>query len=605
MNNKRTNYIIVIFNIMIAIAFFTLLFSAELMTSSMMTGNNEAKSAYGNAVDILLNNIHIIIPVVYGGVGILNIVCSFQNKQNKKLCFWYLVFGLYYIWAVVEVIMSISRMDDSIIEWSNRILLGAVPILLAIINIILIKKHKPKVIQLISYVAVIILGTLILLDIIGAYWNIIAIVMQLIYIHYQEKTIQESRTRKIINIILYYILQGILAIGFFGIVMYSLFVTLINDNMWKKELSRICDNIPALQGNTIQEIYIPVEKNYKYGFISETGEEKILCQYDRVSYFNEIEINDNVYYIAFAKKDDKFYIISKTNDSIEIDPDLGKLMQTIEKFIWESSIPDENKNSRIAHMTVYQLLSYVITRAELHMTPQIFENKEKYIEIDLASSNSRYYYNTDNYAMMIAPTEEDDYFYSDEYETSSEDVPYRVTIAKKNEGTQSSIVYLPGFYEKSGTLSVLANGYIEFETEDHTQKGWYDNNGNQITYSGDYDVEYMENDRIIWRKNNETGFDLNNEERFMITDMNGEILLQTAALEVYNNDTYLVKNSNNKMVLMDKDLKVMTKEYDRILTTLTMDYGVLFSSYNIWDTNMYGKMEFLPWQKLHLSVYHI
>ena len=60
MNNKRTNYIIVIFNIMIAIAFFTLLFSAELMTSSMMTGNNEAKSAYGNAVDILLNNIHII-----------------------------------------------------------------------------------------------------------------------------------------------------------------------------------------------------------------------------------------------------------------------------------------------------------------------------------------------------------------------------------------------------------------------------------------------------------------------------------------------------------------------------------------------------------------
>ena len=399
MNNKRTNYIIVIFNIMIAIAFFSLLFSAELMISSMMTANNEAKSAYGNAVDILLNNIQIIIPVVYGGVGILNIVCSFQNRQNKKLCFWYLVFGLYYIGAVVEVIMSLSRMDDSIIEWSsfyscfvyvykcrmddsiiewsNRILLGAVPILLAIINIILIKKHKPKVIQLISYVAVIILGILILLDIIGAYWNIIAIVMQLIYIHYQEKTIQESRTRKIINIILYYILQGILAIGFFGIVMYSLFVTLINDNMWKKELSRICDNIPALQGNTIQEIYIPVEKNYKYGFISETGEEKISCQYDRVSYFNEIEINDNVYYIAFAKKDDKFYIISKTNDSIEIDPDLGKLMQTIEKL----SIPDENKNSRIAHMTVYQLLSNVITRAELHMTPQKFENKENILKL--------------------------------------------------------------------------------------------------------------------------------------------------------------------------------------------------------------------------------
>ena len=55
--------------------------------------------------------------------------------------------------------------------------------------------------------------------------------------------------------------------------------------MWEKELYDLYNNIENLQGAKNDELYIPVENDYKYGFINSKGQEKIQCQYDRVSYF--------------------------------------------------------------------------------------------------------------------------------------------------------------------------------------------------------------------------------------------------------------------------------------------------------------------------------
>ena len=60
--------------------------------------------------------------------------------------------------------------------------------------------------------------------------------------------------------------------------------------------------------------------------------------------------------------------------------------------------------------------------------------------------------------------------------------------------------------------------------------------------------------------------------------MTGKTLLQTTAIDVYDN-TYLVKNDNNKMVLMDKDLNVISNEYDKIITNMKMDVSANYSSY--------------------------
>ena len=60
--------------------------------------------------------------------------------------------------------------------------------------------------------------------------------------------------------------------------------------------------------------------------------------------------------------------------------------------------------------------------------------------------------------------------------------------------------------------------------------------------------------------------------------MTGKILLKTTAIDVYD-DMYLVKNENNKMVLLDKDLNVISNGYDKIISTMEMDLSSMHSSY--------------------------
>ena len=94
-------------------------------------------------------------------------------------------------------------------------------------------------------------------------------------------------------------------------------------------------------------------------------------------------------------------------------------------------------------------------------------------------------------------------------------------------------------------------------------------NYSKLYYDYDYDNDY---DDENYDQN--TKFELN----FIIIDMKGKTLLQTTALDIYDN-MYLVKNNNKKMVLLDKDLNVISGEYDKIITTMQMDISANYSSY--------------------------
>ena len=192
----------------------------------------------------------------------------------------------------------------------------------------------------------------------------------------------------------------------------------------------------------------------------------------------------------------------------------------------------------------------------------------------------------------IEDTEEDNY--SDEYyeeedvndeiqyydeddedeEFLAENSKYNVTITKSNGETESSIVYLPEFDEYEKTISTFTNGYIEFESEDSTQIGWYDSNGNKILMSNDYEIEDIKDNKIILQSDNYTTSQL----EFVIMDMEGKELIKTTALDIYDS-MYLIKNEKNKMILLDKDLKTISKEYDKIITNMQIDSDYNFSSY--------------------------
>lgn len=598
MNRKRTNRLVAILNIIAVASIYILAFSTSYLLSSMMSGENSGKSVYDSfIIDTLLNNIQIIMVLVYGGVGILNIICAIQNKENKKICFWQLAFGFCEVWSAINTSLARIVDESDIIEWIDKILFGIIPIVLVIINFIRIKKNRPKVIQIISYVGVIILAILNILDIIGAYWSIIAVLMQLIYIHFQDKYIEESKSRKIVNLILYYIIQVILVIGFLGMILVSLLITKVNDVKWKNSLSELYNNITTLQGAKTKELYIPVEKNYKYGFINETGKEKISCEYDRVTYFNEIEIDNSTYYIAFAKKNDKFFIISKTNSSIEITGDLQKYLKSIDNHLTPQMLEMFNKDGdyRLAYLQSFEFFFQVFTKGEMKLTQQTIEKGNNINTITLSERNSKYYYTNKNYSMLIEPIYEDDdemeaddqYYYDDYYDEdentyylASNNTKHKVTITKTSGEQETSIIYLTDFDEDDATLDTFTNGYIGFEDEENKRNGWIDENGNKITIPDTYTINDIKDNKVILQADSTEDYNSNEklELHFIIIDMTGRTLLQTTALDVYD-DMYLVKNNNKKMVLMDKDLNVISNEYDKIISTMQMDISPQYSSY--------------------------
>ena len=588
MNSKRTNRLVAILNVIAIATFYLLSFSEKYLLSSMLTGYGVAKSIFNSLlIDTLLNNLQIIMAVVYSGIGILNIICAIQNKEKKKIFFWQLVFGFYEIWNAIILIFALQ--DYEFIEWGEKILFGIIPIIFAIINFIFIKKNKPKVIQIISYFGVIVLSILYIFDVIGVYWNIISVLMQLIYIHYQEKNIEESKSTKITNIILYYILQIILVVSFLGIILTSLCITKVNDSKWEKELINLYNDIENLQGAKTKEIYIPVEKNYKYGFVDSKGQEKIKCQYDRVSYFNQVEINNELYYIALAKKDNKFYIISKTNNNFIISGNLEKYLQTIDEHLEKTMTKSINKQEdyRKGYLQIFEFLFQVSTKGEKELTQQTIEKSNITNTITLNEKSAKYYYNNTNFSMIIEPINDDmnnydkynyENYYNEDENTSylsSSNTKHKVTIYKTNGEYETSIIYLPGFNEYNGTLDIFLNGYIEFKDEENEKNGWFDDKGNKITVPNTYTIYDIKDNKAILEVYN---IDENAEFYYIIIDMTGKILLQTNAIDVYD-DMYLVKNENNKMVLLDKDLNVISNEYDKIISTMEIDLSGEHSSY--------------------------
>lgn len=606
MNMKKMNYLLVILNVITIVIFYVLAFGNEYFgLFGIMSGiGDTAKSVYNSfIIEFFANNLQTIINLVFGGLGIFNIICGITNRKYKKLCFWQFINGIYLIWNIIP-----EKYDDATLIMNG--LFGIILILFMIKNILFIYKNRTKKIQIILFILVIIYFIFYCLDNESLFLNssiieiLILSIVQAIYINRQDEDLEESKIKK--YIIVLYILQMIIVIIFLGMIIAYFMITKINDNKKEKEIGKLYDNIAILQGATIKDLYIPVEKDYKYGFIRESGEEKIGCEYDRVSFFFEIKIKENTYYIALAEKNNEYYIVSKTNDSIRIKDFLENYLRKVDDYMWKEVtdnfnqygsygtsyvttfshffeiflyINDETNEVKIQEKDYYDYYNDCRQEIILEEKMVLNETNGKYY--------NKYYYSSMLYDMTIEPIYDEIEWNNSNGDNELKNMQYNVTINKKNGETQSNIVYLPGIDEEEKTLEVL-NGYVEFENEDETQKGLYDMYGNQIKIHYDYydSIVYIEEDKIILEENNDDeNYDINApiEEKYTILDMTGKILLQKTVLSIYD-DVYLVKsNAQNdngrRMILMDKALNIISNEYDKIITNVGVDLTEIYSSY--------------------------
>ena len=572
MNNKRTNYLIAILNIIVVITIILIIIFAEnIVRAANDTYNNgimKIESLYEcHALEILLENLELIINFVYGTLGIANIVSAIQNRKNKKIFFWQLTFGI----SIILYMGIYYLLSYNLYKWSTRIIVGVIPIIFAIINIIKTRKNKPTRIQFISYIIVIVIAIVGLIykkTTILFIWNVIQIIMQFIYIHKQEKNIDESNAKKIVNIILYYVIETLIVTLFFSITVISIVNTKINDFMFRKEVSDLYKKIYNMQGIENDEIYIPVEKNSKYGYIDENNKEKITTEYDRVTFFLNGKIEGKECHFALVEKDGSDYIISKSNDRIEISNNkyLKLFKNLFGKVFDKSSKKYKDYTTNNTDFTMEYLkgnsASDIYSVSEENYDWNEVDNleEEKEIEIKLEEINHKYHYKTENYTIEIEQLEEAHY-----YETKA-----RIKVTKKDGTISSNIEKIT--IDDDKRIKTLSNGCIAFENEEGYTNGWYDKYGNRIQIGGNYELLDIKYNKIFI-------YDYENYI-YYILNMNGKTILKTEALDIFNyNDKILMKNKNNKMVICDGELNEISNEYDKIIISSWIDMTPEFSSY--------------------------
>lgn len=392
MNDKKTNYFVSIINAIAIIMYIILIFTAPEIKLTIMEDYNEYVSIFAdNIVEFFISNLKIIILVLGLCLSISNIINAIQNKTNKKLCFWQIIFAIIVLYWTITGIFEHER------NWLILTLIFTIiPIMFAIKNLVYIKKDKASKIEIISYILVII--SMIALLVISLYedpyyleyklfdevfigqvltsgwliWLIVSIIMQFIYTHKQENQ-EVGEKKKLLNVYIHYIINGITAIVFGFLVLYSVISTKVNMPNWDKQVNEIYQNITNLQGSTIQEFYIPISNNGKYGFINENGQEKIACEYDRITMFLKLEKNNETFYTAFAQKGEDYYIISKENDIIKLND--TKQLENIMKGSNEisSQMIDFYEEKDVADVHLFTLQANVWMKGNLTIQPRKYE----------------------------------------------------------------------------------------------------------------------------------------------------------------------------------------------------------------------------------------
>lgn len=529
MNRKLTNYLVLILNIVFIVTAIIFLSGdiEMLLTDKIIYEADSVKSIYNDSIiEFMVSNAYIILFIEFIIVILCTIVCAIQNKQNRKLCFWFSVFGLITITLIIIVIPINTVMLDI-----NNIIFCIIPIFFASRNIINIKKNSPNAVHIISYILVIVISLSSILDflplIINFIWWIISIIILFIYIHKQEKGIEESEFRKKFNLILYWIIYLISFVIIILLIVYSILTTLVNNAKYEAELSGLLESIKTMENSEDDSIYFPVEKDNKYGFIDENGEEKISLEYDAVSYFFESYNNQ---YFALAKKADNFCIISKSNDKIPI-PENSLLKRFIDSMLNYNTLAKSN-----SVLILSNSLYYFFDTADTQLVTT--KNNDNIIYLTQAQDGYTQYYTNGKYTLSLVPQENN---------------LFKVSIWKTYGENSSAIEYIPFFIDN--TIRTFSDGSIEFLSSDMKTHGWYDTNGNKATISSQIDILDIRNNRAYFKDYTQGGI-------YYIIDLQNKNTIYADYIYLTNYNCIL--SQENKMALYDDNLNRISNEYDNI-----------------------------------------
>lgn len=327
----------------------------------------------------------------------------------------------------------------------------------------------------------------------------------------------------------------------------------------KNELAYSDEYFKYITELDIDEPYINVKKDGKFGYIKPNGEVAIEFKYDYASPFIEITAYDKKFYIALVCENGSSYIKLKNE-------------RTVLSYRTESA--DDNYKAKMQELEdIYK--NTLKQEGNIKYEIEVIDNHINKIPVYKGSSESydfRYDYN-EEYDILVTQS---NMGLGDKYELAKKD---DLNIRMKLD--TSDMDYDPSY------LYLFSNGTIPFYETSKGEQGWYTSYGKKNSMKGKAQILDFFGDRILLRNYN--------DDTVYFIDSEGNKVSETYKdIFVCGDGRYIVKDMEGFITVID-DLynSIFDKKYAVMNTRLISEdlYLVLDSTENI-KFNDYGFADF-------------
>lgn len=521
----------------------------------------------GNSLQILLFAQSFILTII-------NVIMVIINRKDKKVRFYYILLVIIFLQDIAKYF--VQNVTSGIDE--DTILIITIALLVISICVYNIRNRTGKfkfIIPVITIVTTIILVILFGELRVGNDFMNIAIPIAFIVVLsiFMIKNEQEETHT---NIIIIMIIISVLSI----VGIKSGYLILQNNSA--KKVEEIEGYVRANSSDHSDEFYMSVCREGKWGYTNKLGEEIIECKYDLASVMCEVkfENSDNGVILAAVKDGDIYKLISQKDENIlEM-----KLSKEVKENIFNNPVDEAISMN---YFLFYFMVS--INSVEKNSNKEVLAWNDEYMK-----NMSGYYqysyspYNViepDNDGIYNVKTNKLEYTITTEIaKDSKKDEVLSLRNGKELYGESRDIknivksingqpankeveVYFEAVNEdeseedtqNGSKLKVYSDGYLPYFNLEEKIQGYYDENFELSTIQGNYQILDIKNNLILIRE-----FDEKNEEKGIITlnMITGE-RHDYKQIETLENG-YIVRNQNDKVVVLDNQLKELSEEYDAI-----------------------------------------
>lgn len=335
----------------------------------------------------------------------------------------------------------------------------------------------------------------------------------------------------------------------------------IKDNENKSELAYDDKYFMYVKELEVNEIYINVKKDDKWGYITPNGDVVIEFLYDYASPFVKINSFDKEFYVALVCKDGSSILILKNGRKV---------------MSYKSESSDINYSQKIKELE--NIYKNVLKQTE----PMQYELKEITGGINVAEAY------TDVEADYIKR-----YDYSDDYDVviteSSVGSGNTYELVRKDNPEAKVTLETDALDYDDNYLYLFSNRYIPFYERSKKTSGWFTNIGRKVPMLGNGQILDFYGENILLRDYT------NNSEKVYFIDSETK-RVSDIYLDIYvcPDGKYIVKNLDNKFTILNPDYTQAYENKFEATNTRLIDAGlyvILGSTSNI-SFNDYNYAEF-------------